>query len=127
MLASWIELRLKFSKITISISHRAFLDCRQTTSALIVLKSVFGPAITTIAISTHRYFESMLTQDHLIIIRTILAAANRLVDALLRRLLKRKCSVQTAQRNREQSLSAADEINRRNKSACVIKAQRTDY
>ena len=44
-----------------------------------------GGVIVTIALAAHRYLEAMLTQDLLIIVRTILAATVGMMDAALGR------------------------------------------
>jgi hypothetical protein len=44
-----------------------------------------GSIIIAIAFSTHRYFEAVLAQYLLIIVRTIMAPTIRVVDAVLRR------------------------------------------
>ena len=44
-----------------------------------------GSVVVTIALPAHRYFEAVLAQDLLIIMRTILAAAIRVLDAAFRR------------------------------------------
>lgn len=44
-----------------------------------------GSIVVTIALAAHGHLEAMLAQDLLIIMRTILAAAIRMVDAVFRR------------------------------------------
>lgn len=53
-----------------------------------------GGVVAKIAFSTHRRLESGLTQDILILMRTVLAAIIRVMDAVLRRRTKRdgRCS-----------------------------------
>ena len=44
-----------------------------------------GSVVVTIALAAHRYLEAMLAQDFLVVVRTILATAIRVVDAVFRR------------------------------------------
>jgi hypothetical protein len=63
-----------YSKMAISACRLVSQDCRQISSALMVLKKVSTAAVVTITLAAHGHLEAMLAQDLLIIMRTILAS-----------------------------------------------------
>ena len=78
-----------------SASLRVCHDLRQIISALMVLKldgleeGLDSGVVIAIALTAHRYLESVLAQKLLIIVGAVLAAAIRMMDAALGRLAER--------------------------------------
>ena len=93
-----------YAKIAISACRLVSHDRRQISSALMVLKNVStiarqtickanlprgGGVVVAIALAAHGYLEAMLAQDLLIVMRTVLRPAIRVVDATSGRLPER--------------------------------------
>ena len=82
-------------KMANSASLRVCHDLRQIISALMVLKldgleeGLDSGVVIAIALTAHRYLESVLAQKLLIIVGAVLAAAIRMMDAALGRLAER--------------------------------------
>ena len=78
-----------------SASLRVCHDLRQIISALMVLKldgleeGLDSGVVIAVALTAHRYLESVLAQKLLIIVGAVLAAAIRMMDAALGRLAER--------------------------------------
>ena len=82
-------------KMANSASLRVCHDLRQIISALMVLKldgleeGLDSGVVIAVALTAHRYLESVLAQKLLIIVGAVLAAAIRMMDAALGRLAER--------------------------------------
>ena len=83
-------------KMSVSVFRRVCQVCCQISSALMVLKMVSTAAVAidlepmahngsilAILLAAHRYLEAVFTQDLLVVVRTLLAAAIAVEDAAL--------------------------------------------
>ena len=87
---------MMYWKMAVSVFRWVCQVCRQISAALMVLKKVstaalaidlepmaHNGAIIAIPLAAHRYLEAVFTQDLLVVVRTLLAAAIAVEDAAL--------------------------------------------